>query len=377
MATKSNAAYTPIHTNMIARTSSLLSPVIASLHRSTGRKRGVFITIGALALFGILLTHWNFELLGKKEATVTVPEWWAKEVKLMSQESLLRTKNESQIIWVVITSINYPTRAIKLLAARPDLRVVVVGDTKSPADYKWENVTFLSMKQQESLGYSILKHTPTRHYARKNVGYLYAVNHGARQIYETDDDNEMEERIQDVFFLNELGSEQLQFQDNMQNSTENRNVCNPYGHFGQPSVWPRGYPLRNIADPPCTRYRKSKVVRASIQQGLANGDPDVDAIFRLTRKDRAKDIRFEFDSRASPVAYPFGMFSPFNSQNTFFHYEALWALLIPTTTTFRVCDIWYYLSSSFQMYMDLKYFLIGEAIGHSVFFGKSAAKFYL
>ena len=31
---------------------------------------------------------------------------------------------------------------------------------------------------------------------------------------------------------------------------------------------------------------------------------------------------------------------PWNSQNTLFERDALWGLLIPVTTTFRVCDIW-------------------------------------
>jgi hypothetical protein len=31
---------------------------------------------------------------------------------------------------------------------------------------------------------------------------------------------------------------------------------------------------------------------------------------------------------------------PFNSQNTVFLQEALWGLLLPVTTTMRVCDIW-------------------------------------
>jgi hypothetical protein len=31
---------------------------------------------------------------------------------------------------------------------------------------------------------------------------------------------------------------------------------------------------------------------------------------------------------------------PFNTQNTIFHTEAFWGLLIPITTSFRVCDIW-------------------------------------
>jgi hypothetical protein len=32
--------------------------------------------------------------------------------------------------------------------------------------------------------------------------------------------------------------------------------------------------------------------------------------------------------------------APFNSQNTLFHYEAFWGLLLPITPTSRVCDIW-------------------------------------
>ena len=48
---------------------------------------------------------------------------------------------------------------------------------------------FLSSEDQEKLGYEItplLKHNV---YQRKNVGYLYAIQHGARYIYDTDDDN--------------------------------------------------------------------------------------------------------------------------------------------------------------------------------------------
>jgi hypothetical protein len=47
-------------------------------------------------------------------------------------------------------------------------------------------------------------------------------------------------------------------------------------------MWPRGYPLSAISRNPPTEF---EVVNASvaIQQGLANGDPDVDALFRLTR----------------------------------------------------------------------------------------------
>ena len=65
----------------------------------------------------------------------------------------------------------------------------------------------------------------------------------------------------------------------------------------------------------------------------------MDAIFRLTRSNRHKRINIRFEKRP-PVAISHGLLVPSNSQNTLFHYDAFWALWIPITTTFRVCDIW-------------------------------------
>ena len=66
----------------------------------------------------------------------------------------------------------------------------------------------------------------------------------------------------------------------------------------------------------------------------------MDAIFRLTRKNAATRLDVKFDPGAPPVLLPKGVFSPFNSQDTIFHYDAFPLLLLPTTTTFRMCDIW-------------------------------------
>ena len=70
-----------------------------------------------------------------------------------------------------------------------------------------------------------------------------------------------------------------------------------------------------------------KVVNA----GLADLDPDIDAVARMTRKGGL------FNKHMVPVALPAGTLTPFNSQNTVFLYEAMWGLLIPITTTFRYC----------------------------------------
>lgn len=111
---------------------------------------------------------------------------------------------------------------------------------------------------------------------------------------------------------------------------------NPYPLFGVPQMWPRGVPLQNIkdaqAEPHCFRRALAKPL---IQQGLANNDPDVDAIYRLTLP-----LGVKFDANAFSVVLPRNVVTPFNSQNTLFLRDALWALVLPVTTTMRVCDIW-------------------------------------
>lgn len=64
----------------------------------------------------------------------------------------------------VITTINYPTETIKLLAGAPDWQVVVVADKKTPEDWVLDNVIMLSIEQQKALMYSIMALLPFNHY---------------------------------------------------------------------------------------------------------------------------------------------------------------------------------------------------------------------
>ena len=181
------------------------------------------------------------------------------------------------------------------------------------------------------MGYRIHDLLPYKSYARKNLGYLYAIQHGAKIIYETDDDNSPTSgKI--TFYQEETGKFFVYKTDSI--------VVNPYEHFGQSTIWPRGYPLDRIADPPSHTFVTCFGADTSIQQGVVNGDPDVDAIFRLTRKDKGVDLKVEFDSEAPSVALPPKTMAPFNSQNTLFTNRALWGMLLPITVAFRVCDIW-------------------------------------
>jgi hypothetical protein len=71
-----------------------------------------------------------------------------------------------------------------------------------------------------------------------------------------------------------------------------------------------------------------------IQQGLADDNPDVDAVFRLLFP---LPLSFRRDRR---VALASGTWSPFNSQNTAWFPEAYPLLYLPSYCSFRMTDIW-------------------------------------
>lgn len=226
--------------------------------------------------------------------------------------------------YIVVTTIQYPTPALKKLAQLPDWRLVVVADKKTPKDWHLDNCDFLSVEQQEQLPYAIVKELPWNHYCRKNIGYVWAIEHGARIIYETDDDNDI---IGDTIdYIPE-------YTTTTQAQAQNLASVNVYAYFGRSAIWPRGYPLSAITQPYAYTL-STQESHVSIQQGVVNNDPDVDAIFRLTHPEATS---FEHKPPLSLAPYTF---CPFNSQNTLFYYDAFWALLVPMTTKFRVCDIW-------------------------------------
>jgi STELLO glycosyltransferases len=226
--------------------------------------------------------------------------------------------------WIVVTTINYPTEALKKLASLQDWHLVVVADKKTPVDWHLDNCEFLSIERQEQLPFQTARILPWNHYSRKNLGYLYAISQGAKIIYETDDDNYLIDN--EIFYLPAHATSEV-------NEVSGSIVANPYAYFGQPTVWPRGYPLKQI----CFKQgeiHSAKNLFLPIQQGLVNVDPDVDAIFRLTRNE---EVYFKNNI---PLAFKKGSFSPFNSQNTLYHYQAFWGLIIPISVSFRVSDIW-------------------------------------
>jgi hypothetical protein len=169
---------------------------------------------------------------------------------------------------------------------------------------------------------------------RKNLGYLYAIQHGATVIYESncnhhfslptfhylitislchsvthlaDDDNIL---IHDSVIFEQERNAMAEI-----SAAPNTPVVNPYAYFGAPKVWPRGYPLEHLE----TRQNFSIIpshagVFSPVQQGLADLDPDLDALYRLIFTDEIGHIRFDAQKPAVAVKPP--AMTPFNTQNT-------------------------------------------------------------
>lgn len=232
---------------------------------------------------------------------------------------------DKQNIWVVITTINSPTLAIKEIARQAKVKnwnIVVIGDTKTPEDWYYPNVVYLSIEQQNQLFGEFAKLIPTNHYCRKNLGYLYAIKNGATAILETDDDNIPYENFGD--YANELLDIETIGGDRW---------VNIYRYFSDEIIWPRGLNLEKIHSLG-TKFPKTSI-KSSVHQFLADDDPDVDAIFRLIFKNEVK-----FNPNAASLAISQNCYVPFNSQNTIFYKDSFPLLYLPCFVSFRMTDIW-------------------------------------
>jgi hypothetical protein len=234
---------------------------------------------------------------------------------------------------LVVTSISGPNKVLKELASgsiENGWQFYCVGDKKTPHDFSIPGCDFISHEDQISNSpYRLSSLLPSNHYSRKNHGYLKAIESGADLIIETDDDNAPLPNFWSRTDA-ELKAELLE---------GDARWVNAYQYFTDKRVWPRGFPL-NWVQRSLDKSRKpldSSVtsVVSPVQQLLANGDTDVDAIFRLIM---ANDIKFV--ARDHPVALAQGMWCPFNSQSTQWHKAAFELLYLPSYCSFRMTDIW-------------------------------------
>ena len=228
---------------------------------------------------------------------------------------------------LVLTSISKPNEVMKAFAkgaALHDIDFIVIGDRSSPKEFELNGCSYFSMEKQLSLGFKFASRCPEKHYSRKNIGYLVAIQGGAKIIIESDDDNFPRKNFW-------LPRQQMQTTYHIKDYNDWINV---YSYFSKNKIWPRGLPLEvlNKQIPSLKSFEISEVL-CPIQQGLADENPDVDAIYRLT-------MPLPQSFRKGSLALGNNTWCPFNSQNTTFFKEAFPLLYLPSFCSFRMTDIW-------------------------------------
>jgi len=223
---------------------------------------------------------------------------------------------------LVITTIAAPTAAIiRFRELLEGWRIIVVGDRKTPTPWQVEGIDYIPYDVSSS---RLAAAIPPDSYSRKNLGYLAAIQAAAPVIVETDDDNFPYDTFGTALSRRVIGSE-----------VREAGWVNAYRAFTTQMVWPRGRPLSVVGPTLRSGLGRGETIQAEcpIQQFLADGDPDVDAIYRLTRGD---EVTFQ----GEPLILRPGTYSPLNSQNTVWWPEVYRLLYFPSHVSWRVADIW-------------------------------------
>jgi len=222
--------------------------------------------------------------------------------------------------YCVVTTVNKPSKAIEVLYDKFGNNLIVVGDEKTPVDWNYKDAKYILDLPSEQEWYE--GYAPRNHYARKNLGYLEAIRRGAELIYDTDDDN---------IPNGNWGFRKYDLEINCESGYHG--WFNVYAAMGK-HCWPRGFSLKHINEKVLT-FNAPRKSKSSIQQGLADGEPDVDAIWRLVAKNYKNSFEEHIIMRLQNKSW-----CPFNSQTTWFFPNAYPLMYLPVYATFRMTDIW-------------------------------------
>jgi hypothetical protein len=213
--------------------------------------------------------------------------------------------------FIVTTTINSPTKAtLKFaeIAKNKGWLFVIVGDLKTPhTQYEMlqnEHVIYLHPDKQDKLYTELSDVIGWKTIQRRNIGFVYAYQAGAEIIATVDDDNIPYATWGDNLLIGTYCAV---------DEYKNRqcNYFDPFSVTNQKHLWHRGFPIEHIDVKNHVDLVGNTEVFCSVQADFWDGDPDIDAICRLTSKPLVKFNRFEpFITKQA---------APFNSQNTFLH----------------------------------------------------------
>jgi hypothetical protein len=242
---------------------------------------------------------------------------------------------------IVTTTINPPTEAIEAFQAMPEWELVVIGDLKTPKDYRLSRGIYVTPDEQQKYDPALSDAIGWNCIQRRSFGLLWAKDMKADIVAVVDDDN---------IPLRGWGRDLLVGKEAEVNYYEtDLPAFDPVGATNHREIWHRGYPLQLI---PKRKYesKSRKKVKVDVQADFWNGDPDIDAYCRMEHAPEC-----DFDAKAFPLAA--NKLAPFNSQNTFLRGELLKDYFLYPHVG-RMDDIWaaYYV----------------QAKGHKVVYNKAS-----
>lgn len=232
---------------------------------------------------------------------------------------------------IVTTTIFPPSKAMLKYSDMTDWDLVVVGDLKTPHELyrnlesSKPNVKYLSPEDQENGFKELSDSIGWNSIQRRNIGFVYAYKNGADVIATVDDDNiPYDNWGKNILIGKEIECDCYE--------PENGKVFDPLSITKDNYLWHRGYPIQMLEKRLNVDYAGKIKRKVLIQANLWDGDPDVDAMARLTYKPIVKysDIKDPYCSN---------FISPFNSQNTILSREVIpYYSVLPHIG--RMDDIW-------------------------------------
>jgi len=216
--------------------------------------------------------------------------------------------------FIVLTTINPPNDVIRKFLSFKKWDMIVVGDQKTPheeyikMEKEYSNLYYLHPQLQENKYKTLSDLIGWNRIQRRNIGYIEAFKRGAIVIASVDDDNmPYDSWDKDI----KIGTDV-----ECQIYHSNDGVLDPLSIASKTSpLWHRGYPI-DLLHKRRDYTQVSGKIRVLIQENFWSGDPDIDAICRITHSNPQSDYSDTEPFSVSSLA-------PFNSQNTFIHRDVI------------------------------------------------------
>ena len=204
--------------------------------------------------------------------------------------------------YIISTTINPPTEAIKKFDNLKDWNLIVSGDLKTPPNYKLKNGIYIGPKDQEKISKKLSDLIGWNCIQRRNFAMILAYKKGADIIATIDDDN--------IPLSNWDKNLLIEKKVKAKKYITKEEAFDPISVTNYKHLWHRGFPLQILKHKNKAKDIKNINSNFDVQADFWNGDPDIDAICRM---EHAPECKFQ----TSVFPFTSNKMSPFHSRNTY------------------------------------------------------------